>query len=286
MLEFCRENEVPHEQCGKLVIATNEEERAILDSLFERGKANGLKELRKMEPDEFREREPHACGVAAVCVPEEGIVDYGKVIEALAEKVRIAGHRILTGWRISRIQRQNNQWRLRSDAGEESCDFIINTAGLYCDRVSRLAGEVPDAKIVPFRGEYFKLRRQRRHLVRHLIYPTPDSRFPFLGVHFTRTISGEIEAGPNAVLAFAREGYRKTDFNLRDLAEVLCFAGFSRFVFRHWRMCWQELHQSFSKRLFVEALRRLVPEVEEDDLEPGDAGVRAQAMRWDGTLGG
>jgi (S)-2-hydroxyglutarate dehydrogenase len=284
MLEFCRENEVPHEQCGKLVIATNEEERAILNSLYERGKANGLKDLRKMEPDEFREREPHACGVAAVCVPEEGIVDYGKVIEALAGKVRIAGHRILTGWRVSRIQRQNNQWRLRSDAGEEACDFIINTAGLYCDRVSRLAGEVPDAKIVPFRGEYFKLRRQRRHLVRHLIYPTPDSRFPFLGVHFTRTISGEIEAGPNAVLAFAREGYRKTDFDLLELAEVLCFGGFSRFVFRHWRMCWHELHQSFSKRLFVEALRRLIPEVQEEDLEVGDAGVRAQAMRWDGTL--
>ena len=284
MLVFCHENEVPHEQCGKLVIATNEEERRILDSLYERGKTNGLKGLRKMEPDEFREREPHACGLAAVYVPEEGIVDFGKVIRALAEKVRIAGHRILTDWRISRIERRSDRWRLRSDAGEESCDFIINTAGLYCDRVSRLAGEAPDAKIVPFRGEYFKLRKERQHLVRHLIYPTPNPRFPFLGVHFTRTISGEIEAGPNAVLAFAREGYRKTDLNLRDLAEVLCFAGFSRFVFRHWQMCWRELHQSFSKRLFVEALRRLIPEVREDDLQPADAGVRAQAMRWDGTL--
>jgi (S)-2-hydroxyglutarate dehydrogenase len=284
MLEFCRENGVPHEQCGKLVIATNEEERAILNSLYERGKANGLKELRKMEPDQFREREPHACGVAAIYVPQEGIVDYSKVVEALAEKVKIAGHRILTGWRISRIQRRSNLWRLRSDVGEECCDFIINTAGLYCDRVSCLAGEAPEVKIVPFRGEYFKLRHERQYLVRHLIYPTPNPRFPFLGVHFTRTISGEIEAGPNAVLAFAREGYCKTDFNLRDLAEVLCFAGFSRFVFRHWRMCWQELHQSFSKRLFVEALRKLIPEVQEDDLQPGDAGVRAQAMQWDGTL--
>lgn len=211
-------------------------------------------------------------------------MDYGKVVEVLADKVRNAGHRILTGWRISRIQRRSNLWRLGSDAGEECCDLIINTAGLYSDRVSCLAGETPDAKIVPFRGEYFKLRHERQHLVRHLIYPTPNPRFPFLGVHFTRMISGEIEAGPNAVLAFSREGYRKTDFNLRDFAEVLCFAGFSRFVFRHWRMCWQELRQSFSKRLFAEALRRLVPEVEEDDLQPGDAGVRAQAMRSDGAL--
>ena len=284
MLEFCRQNGVPHEQCGKLVVATDAAEAEILKTLFERGTANGLRGLRQLGPEELREREPHARGVAAVEVPEEGIVDYAKVIEALAAKLRESGHRVLTGWEISRIERQSQQWRLSSQAGVEECDFIVNTAGLHCDRVSQLAGEPRQTRIIPFRGEYYALRKERQHLVRHLIYPTPNPRFPFLGVHFTRLIRGGVEAGPNAVLALAREGYAKTDLNVRDLADSLCFGGFWRFAARHRGMCWHELRQSFSKRLFAQALQKLVPEIQEGDLEPGGAGVRAQAMRADGSL--
>jgi L-2-hydroxyglutarate oxidase len=284
MLEFCRENNVPHEQCGKLVVATDASEAVVLQGLFERGTANGLRGLRRLRPEEIQEREPHARGVAAIHVPEEGIVDYAKVIETLAGKVRGAGHRILTGWKIARIKRRSRGWLLRSQAGEEACDFIVNTSGLHCDRVSQLAGEPREARIIPFRGEYYKLRKERQHLVRNLIYPTPNPRFPFLGVHFTRLIYGGITAGPNAVLAFAREGYAKSDVSVRDLADSLLFCGFWRFASRHRDMCWQELRQSFSRRLFTQALQKLVPEVREEDLEPGGAGVRAQAMRPDGSL--
>lgn len=284
MLEFCRDNGVPHEQCGKLVMATSEPEAALLPGLFERGSANGLRGLEMMGPEAIREREPNARGLQAIHVPEEGIVDYAKVIEALAAKVRAAGHRVLTGWQVTKIERRGREWRLANGAEEEFSDFIVNTAGLHCDRVSQLAGEPRETRIVPFRGEYYKLRRERQHLVRHLIYPVPNPKFPFLGVHFTRLIRGGIEAGPNAVLAFAREGYTKADINVRDLADSLLFGGFWRFAGRHRVMCWQELRQSFSRRLFAQALQKLVPEIGEEDLEPGGAGVRAQAMRPDGSL--
>ncbi len=284
MLEFCRAHAIPHEQCGKLVVATDPAEVAALEDLFQRGIANGLQGVRRLGPEEIVQREPHARGLAALHVPEEGIVDYAKVVEALARLIRDKGHAILTGWKVSRIARQADQWRLFSPAGEETCDFLVNTAGLHCDRISQMTGEPREARIVPFRGEYYQLRKERQHLVRHLIYPTPNPRFPFLGVHFTRLIHGGVEAGPNAVLAFAREGYRKSDISLRDLADTLFFPGFWRFARRHAGMCWQELRQSFSKPRFVRALQRLVPELEEADLEPGGAGVRAQAMHADGTL--
>lgn len=284
MLEFCRENSVPHEQCGKLVMATSEAESSLLPGLFERGTANGLRGLRMMGPEEIIEREPHAQGLQAIHVPEEGIVDYAKVVESLVAKVRAAGHRVLTGWPVASIERRNHEWRLANGAEETFSDFIVNTAGLHCDRVSQLAGEPRETRIVPFRGEYYQLRPERQHLVRHLIYPVPNPKFPFLGVHFTRLIHGGIEAGPNAVLAFAREGYKKSDVNVRDLADTLLFGGFWRFGWRHRAMCWQELRQSFSRRLFAQALQKLVPEIGEGDLEPGGAGVRAQAMRPDGSL--
>jgi L-2-hydroxyglutarate oxidase LhgO len=284
MLEFCRENNVPHEQCGKLVVATNAEEAGLLKGLFERGTANGLRGLRQMGPQEIAEREPHARGVAAIHVPEEGIVDYSKVIKAMAAKITGAGHRILTSWKINRIERRDGRWLLCSPAGEEFCDLIVNTAGLHCDRVSAMAGERRETRIIPFRGEYYRLRKESQHLVRHLIYPVPNPKFPFLGVHFTRLARGGIEAGPNAVLAFAREGYTKSDVNMLDLADTLTFSGFWRFAGRHRGMCWQELRQSFSKHQFVTALQKLVPEIRAEDLETGGAGVRAQAMRPDGTL--
>jgi L-2-hydroxyglutarate oxidase LhgO len=284
MLRFCADNEIPHEQCGKLVMAVDEAEKSLLPGLFERGTANGLLGLKLLGAETIREREPHACGLAAILVPQEGIVDYAAVIRALRDKICRAGHRVLTSWPVTRLERQKNQWILRSTAGEEVCDFIINTAGLHCDRVSQLAGEPRATRIIPFRGEYYKIRTERQKLVRHLIYPVPNPRFPFLGVHFTRLIHGGIEAGPNAVLALAREGYRKSDVNLRDLADTLSFAGFWRFAGRHAGMCAAELWQSFYRPRFAQALQRLVPEVQASDLEPGGAGVRAQAMRPDGSL--
>ncbi|MEI7730022.1 MAG: L-2-hydroxyglutarate oxidase [Verrucomicrobiota bacterium] len=284
MLDFCQTNAVPYEQCGKLVLAVDAAELALLPGLFERGTANGLRGLRLLGPDEIREREPHARGVAAILVPEEGIVDYAKAVEVLTAQLRQSGHRVLTGWRVNRLERHGQQWIVHSTSGDEACDFIVNTAGLYCDRVSQMAGEPRDTRIIPFRGEYYQLRADRQHLVRHLIYPVPNPKFPFLGVHFTRLIHGGIEAGPNAVLAFAREGYRKSQVNVYDLADTLGFAGFWRFARRHSGMCWQELRQSFSSHRFATALQRLVPEIQPEDLKPGGAGVRAQAMRPDGSL--
>lgn len=284
MLEFCQENDVPHDQCGKLVVATNEAEVALMNNLFERGTANGLRDLRKLTAKEIFDYEPHARGVAAIHVPEEGIADYAKVIEALAKKISAAGNRILTGWNVSQLEHKNGEWRVRSDAGVETCELIVTTAGLYADRVSAMAGEPRETRIVPFRGEYYKLRKDSERLVRNLIYPVPNPRFPFLGVHFTRLARGGIEAGPNAVLALAREGYSKMTFNARDMADYLTFSGLWRFAGRHFGVCVHEIRQSFSKKLFVRALQKLVPEVREEDLEQGGAGVRAQAMRPDGTL--
>src|SRR6266516_1974768 len=226
----------------------------------------------------MRELEPHVGGVAALHVPQEGIVDYPKVCEVLQQKISERGGRVVTGAKITRLQSQTNGWLAQSAAGEFETDFLVNCAGLHCDRVGELAGERREVRIVPFRGEYYKIKPERQFLVRNLIYPVPDPQFPFLGVHFTRLVHGGIEAGPNAVLAFCREGYRKTDVNLRDLYDALSFVGLRRFLAHHKRMCWEELKRSFSKRLFCESLQRLVPEIRMEDLQTGGSGVRAQAM--------
>jgi L-2-hydroxyglutarate oxidase len=284
MVAFCREHEIPHEICGKLVVAVDETEVTRLRALHERGRQNGLQGLRWLDRDQMREIEPHAGGIAALHVPQEGIVDYPKVCEVLQQKISAQGGRVVTGAKVTRLQPQSDGWRVHSAAGDFAADFLINCAGLHCDRVGEMAGEKRAVRIVPFRGEYYQLKRERQHLVRNLIYPVPDPQFPFLGVHFTRLIHGGVEAGPNAVLAFAREGYRKTDFNPADLFDALTFPGLWRFLARHKRMSWEELKRSFSKQLFCESLQRLVPEIRPDDLEPGGAGVRAQAMSPDGTL--
>jgi L-2-hydroxyglutarate oxidase len=281
---FCREHEIPHEICGKLVVAVDETEVARLRALHERGQQNGLQGLRWLERDQMREIEPHAGGIAALHVPQEGIVDYPKVCEVLQQKISAQGGRVVTGAKVTRLQPQTGDWLVHSAAGDFEADFLVNCAGLHCDRVGEMAGEKRDVRIVPFRGEYYQIKRERQHLVRNLIYPVPDPQFPFLGVHFTRLIHGGIEAGPNAVLAFAREGYRKTDFNAADLFDALAFPGLWRFLAKHKRMSWEEIKRSFSKRLFCESLQRLVPEIRPDDLEPGGTGVRAQAMSPDGTL--
>ena len=211
---------MPHEVCGKLVVATNDTEVARMEKLLERGKANGLEGLEKFSREQMREIEPHIGGIAALKVPQEGIVDYSAVVTAMVKDIEGMGAQVITGARVTKFH-EAAQWTAKTTAGDFSADWIINCAGLHCDRVSQLAGQKRDLRIVPFRGEYFRLKPESQHLVRHLIYPVPDPHFPFLGVHFTRLINGGIEAGPNAVLAFAREGYRKTNLNVRDLFDAL-----------------------------------------------------------------
>lgn len=284
MVQFCRENDVPHDVCGKLVIATDEGQVKRLRGLHERGTANGLTGLRWLEPTEFRKIEPHAAGLAALHVPEEGIVNYEKVVEALARKIQEMGGTIVTDSKVTASTRRGNEWVLDTPRGEVTAKFIINCAGLHSDRVCRSAGETTELRTVAFRGEYYRLKADRQGLVRNLIYPTPDPQFPFLGVHFTRLMRGGVEAGPNAVLAFAREGYRFTQINPRDLTEFLMFPGLWRFLWQHRKMCAFEFAQSLSKDRFCRTLQRLVPDLRPDDLETGGSGVRAQAMMPDGKL--
>ena len=284
MKKFCQENGIPHEICGKVVVAISEDEIPRLRSLLERGTSNGLQGLAWLNREQLREREPHAAGTAAVLVPEEGIVDYAAVCEALREKIVQAGGNLRLNFPVKFIQRVAENWRLESPDESVETDFLINCAGLQCDRVGEMAGVPRSFRIVPFRGEYYKVRPERQHLVRHLIYPVPDPVFPFLGVHFTRLIGGGLEAGPNAVLALNREGYSRGSFAWRDAVDSLSFPGLWKFVARHARMCAEETSRSFSKALFCRSLQRLVPEIREDDLEPGGCGVRAQAMTSDGNL--
>lgn len=284
MTAFCAAESIPHEICGKLVVATIRTEVERLKKLQERGTANGLIGLRWLDPAQAREIEPHARAVAALHVPQEGIVDYAAVVAALARRIRAAGGEVCVSAGVRRASSSSDGWRLATERGVIEARFLINCGGLHSDRVAHLAGVRDDARIVPFRGEYFKLRGERQHLVRHLIYPVPDLDFPFLGVHFTRLIGGGIEAGPNAVLAFKREGYRKTDFSTRDLCDALTFPGLWRFLAKYPGMSAHELWRSLWRPSFCRALQKLVPEIREDDLEPGGAGVRAQAMSADGNL--
>lgn len=282
MVAFCQEHAIPHEICGKLVVATKADEVPRLKDLFERGRMNGLTGLRMLDPSEMREIEPHVGGFAAIRVPEEGIVDYPAVCATLARIITERGGTVATNARVTKLEKQRGRWIAKTTDGDYESDYILNCTGLHCDRVSALAGEERKLRIVPFRGEYYKLRTERQHLVRHLIYPVPDPKFPFLGVHFTRLIHGGVEVGPNAVLAFAREGYRKTDMSPRDLLDILSYVGFWRFVRKYPRLCFSELRRSFSKTLFCKSLNALVPDVRPEDLEPGGAGVRAQAISING----
>jgi L-2-hydroxyglutarate oxidase len=284
MTAFCREHGVPHEICGKLVVAADDSEAPRLRTLLERGTANGLVGLRWLGPAEAAELEPNVRCVAAVHVPEEGIVDYRRVVQALAAEIVHMGGTVETSARVRQIEADASGWRIDTDANEFRAQAFINCAGLHSDRIARLAGEQTDCRIVPFRGEYFIIRPERRSLVRNLVYPVPDPNFPFLGVHFTRTIDGELEAGPNAVLALSREGYRRRDISVRDVSEALAFSGLRRFVLRYPRQTFAEIRRSLSATMFCRSLQRLVPDVELRDLIRGPSGVRAQAIRPDGTL--
>jgi L-2-hydroxyglutarate oxidase len=284
MEAFCAEHGIPFEICGKVIVATHEDELPRLQTLFERGQANGVW-CDMIGPERLRELEPYATsGIRALHVPEAGIVDYRRVCAKLAELVRAAGHRILCAARVVRFRPSAGAVVVQTTAGPIQARWAVNCGGLHSDRLARLAGGDPGCRIVPFRGEYYELRVQARHYCRNLIYPVPDPQFPFLGVHFTRRIDGSRECGPNAVLALAREGYTWSQFDLRDLGEMLLSPALWKVIFRHWKMGAGEVRRSLSKSAFVRALQRLLPAITAGDLRPAPAGIRAQALADDGTL--
>ena len=284
MIEFCREHGIPHSVCGKVIVATRREELPRLEDLRRRGETNGLRGLRLIGPEELREIEPHAAGIQALVVPSTGTTDYAVVCEKYAELISAAGGSILLSAGAKAIRRTSDEIVVETPRGAFATAALINCAGLYSDRISRMAGDDPSIMIVPFRGEYYDLVPERASLVRALIYPVPDPKFPFLGLHFTRRVTGKVDAGPNAILALAREGYRHSDINVRDLASSLAFSGFWRMARQHWRHGMGEWHRSFSKTAFVRALQQLLPEIQDRDLVPGGSGVRAQALKPDGAL--
>ncbi|MBI5084790.1 MAG: L-2-hydroxyglutarate oxidase, partial [Acidobacteria bacterium] len=262
LTEFCVEKQIRHDVCGKLVVASREDQIPRLQALYDRGTANGLRGLRVLTPEEMKEIEPHSGGVAGLHVPEEGITDYPAVCETLAGEIGALGGQVVCAARVTKLADRGGEWVAETPKGEYAGGVLVTCAGLQADRVARLAGESPESRIVPFRGDYYKLRPEREHLVRNLIYPVADPSFPFLGVHFTRMIAGGIEAGPNAVLALKREGYTRTSFDAADAYDALTFPGLWRFLGRHFRMCLAELERSFSKELFCRSLQSLVPEVQ------------------------
>jgi L-2-hydroxyglutarate oxidase len=285
MVEFCSQHAITHSLCGKIVVATTEEELPRLAELLRRGQENGVPNIREIGPDEIKEHEPHATGIRGLWVPSTGIVDYAAVARKYAELIRVAGGTVLTQTHVfNAILQPDKTWIVKTSKGDFATHRTINCAGLHCDRIARASGVNPGLQIVPFRGEYYKLTPASEHLVKGLIYPIPDPRFPFLGVHFTRMAAGGVEAGPNAVLAFKREGYRKMQISLRDSFETLTYRGFWRMAMKYWRTGYMEMVRSFSKAAFVRALRRLIPEIQSSDLVSGGAGVRAQALLPNGSM--
>ncbi|HXE55127.1 MAG TPA: L-2-hydroxyglutarate oxidase [Tepidisphaeraceae bacterium] len=284
MYRFCQEHGVPHERCGKVVVAIREQELPALAELERRGAANGLQNLSRLSPEQIKEHEPHISGIAGLHVRETGIVDYKQVVAAYANAIREHGGEVRTTTRFLGVSARPQGLTVQTSDGDIECRALINCAGLHSDRVARLCGMEPEVQIVPFRGEYYELAENSRHLVRNLVYPVPDPRFPFLGVHFTRMVGGGVEAGPNAVLALARHGYHRLSFNLRDTLQAGTFPGTWRLMRKHWKTGMGEMYRSFSKRAFLAALRRLLPSLGMDDLTPAGAGVRAQAVERTGNL--
>lgn len=283
MEAFCATEGIDYEICGKVIVATDDSELPALQRIYERGQANGVR-CALIDQAHLHELEPAAAGIKAIHVPESGIVNYRQVCQRLAERVQERQGQIITNAQVTGMQQQTDGVILETLAGTFRVDYVVNCAGLYSDRVAALSGVQPEVKIVPFRGEYYEVQPQAQHLCRNLIYPVPDPSFPFLGVHFTHMIEGGVECGPNAVLAFAREGYHKTDLNLRDLAETLTYPGFLRLAAKYWQTGMGEMWRSFSKAAFVKALQRLIPEIRAEDLEPAPAGIRAQAIAPDGAM--
>lgn len=284
MYRFCEQHAIPHERCGKLVVATQPEELPRLDALETRGRANGLSNLKRLSRAELSEYEPHVAGLAGLFVPDTGIVDYKQVAAVYAGLIEQQGGLIQREAKLLACHRESDGLHLETTQGQLRCRSLISCAGLQADRVARLCGLEPGVRVVPFRGEYYELLPEKQHLVKNLIYPVPDPQFPFLGVHFTRLIHGGVEAGPNAVLAFKREGYQRLSFDGRDSWATLTYGGFWKLAARHWRMGLGEFHRSFNKRAFVKALQRLMPALTINDLQPAGAGVRAQTLEPSGFL--
>ena len=284
LLQFCIEEDIPFELCGKIIVATHEKELPQLDTILQRGQQNGLKDLKRLSREELHEYEPHVNGIAGIHVPQAGIINYKKVAEKYAQKLQEGGAEIHTGTKVTDIKVSGSHTEIITPQYAFKCKLMVNCAGLYSDKVAAMTGQALNLKIIPFRGEYYMLKPEKQYLVRNLIYPVPDPNFPFLGVHFTRMAEGGIEAGPNAVLAFRREGYTRTDVNIPELAETLSWPGFQKVIGKYWRTGFGEMYRSFSKAAFTKALQKLMPEIQEQDLIPGGAGVRAQACDRSGGL--
>ena len=283
MEEFCQQEGIPFDRCGKVIVATEESERERLHNIFERGLQNGV-QCEMINQQRLNEIEPHLSGVEAIHVPESGIVDYRVVSQKLADKIKQAGGNIWLNAEVTVISPEQQGATLESTQGDLQCRYLVTCGGLWADRVIEMSGVKPKAPIVPFRGEYFELTPEAEHLCRGLIYPVPDPKFPFLGVHFTRIIAGGVECGPNAVLAFARDGYRKTDLNLKDLSAAVSHPGFLKLAAKNWQMGLGEMWRSWNKAAFVKALQKLIPEIKSEHLIAAPAGVRAQALGKDGKL--
>jgi (S)-2-hydroxyglutarate dehydrogenase len=284
LIDFCRANDVPFELCGKIIVATEEKEIPLLQNLFIRGQQNGLTDLTMLSAGALKEYEPHVAGIAGIAVPQTGIVDYTQVALKYADKIKELGGEIILGEQVIDIQADGERSVIATQKTNYYTKLVINCAGLYSDKIARLTSDHVNVKIIPFRGEYFKLKKEKEYLVKNLIYPVPDPNFPFLGVHFTRMMKGGVEAGPNAVLAFSREGYKKSDINLAELGESLAWPGFQKVAMKYWKTGVGEMYRSFSKAAFTKALQKLIPEVQQNDLEDGGAGVRAQACDRTGGL--
>jgi L-2-hydroxyglutarate oxidase len=284
LLEFCDKENVPYNICGKIISATDESELPYLETLYERGIANGLVNIRKISKEELKEYEPHANGIKGIHVPYTGIIDYTAVSEKYAEKIRKAGGEIALSEKVICLNNTENEIEVDTSNQTYKCRTFINCCGLQSDRVQTQNGEKNDVRIIPFRGEYYKIKEEKQYLVKNLIYPVPNPDFPFLGVHFTRMINGGVEAGPNAVLAFKLEGYNKTSFNLFDTLRIFSWPGFRKVASKYYRIGFGEFKRSFNKKAFVKALQKLLPEIQEDDLITGGSGVRAQAVGRDGRL--
>jgi (S)-2-hydroxyglutarate dehydrogenase len=283
LIKFCQMNDVPFELCGKIVVATEEKEVPLLNNLFERGAQNGLKGFKMLSASELKEYEPYVNGVSGFFVPQTGIVDYKVVAEKYAELIRKNGGEIHLSEKVVDIKMASSV-TVVTDKSTYETKQLINCAGLYSDKIAKLTTPEVNVKIIPFRGEYYKLKKEKEYLVKNLIYPVPDPNFPFLGVHFTRMMKGGVEAGPNAVLAFKREGYKRSDINLSELTETLAWPGFQKVAKKYWRTGMGEMYRSFSKAAFTKALQKLMPEIQQDDLVDGGAGVRAQACDRTGGL--
>ncbi len=282
--KFCEQHNIKHDRCGKIVVAVKQEEVQKLQNLEERGIANGLTGIKRLSSEELKEYEPHVKGLAGLFIAETGIVDYNQVTETYAKIILENGGEVKTNSKFLALLKDNGALVISTFAGEHRAKFLVNCAGLYSDRVAKICGVNPGLQIIPFRGEYYKLKKEKEYLVNNLIYPVPDPQFPFLGVHFTRMIKGGVEAGPNAVLAFKREGYSHKDFSTTDILEMAAYSGFWKMAAKYYKMGFGEFYRSFSKNAFVKALQKLIPEIEHNDLTQGGAGVRAQAVDPNGNL--